>query len=338
MGIIDCLAAGFRLVARRWWVVLIPIALDLFLWMGPRLGVTDVVLDFRDLVLTQQQYVEVGSQEAREALMTQTQQILDQIAANANLLVLLSAGIPGLPSLIAATMPKDSLLGPGPLFQVGNVGQITLWSAGLLVFGALLASAYVTWIGRYVLRDGEQDTPAPLLRHALWTWSRVLLFAVGLLIAGLAIAVPTVLLLAFALALSQGLAIIMINLAAILFLWAVVWALVYFYFVVDAIVLNRVGVLRAMWNSINVVTRNLWASVGIVILIWIISNGIILILERLEFSAWGTLAGIVLNAFVGSSLTAASLFFYRERYRRWQENPHAAGVNPFMRRWNGPQR
>lgn len=37
LGAIDALSAGFELVLRRPWILLVPLALDLFLWLGPQI-------------------------------------------------------------------------------------------------------------------------------------------------------------------------------------------------------------------------------------------------------------------------------------------------------------
>ncbi len=36
LGLIDTLSSGFKVVQRRPWLILPPILLDLWLWLGPR--------------------------------------------------------------------------------------------------------------------------------------------------------------------------------------------------------------------------------------------------------------------------------------------------------------
>jgi hypothetical protein len=42
-GVIGCLTAGFEMVGRNLLVVTLPVALDLFLWLGPRVSVGPLV-------------------------------------------------------------------------------------------------------------------------------------------------------------------------------------------------------------------------------------------------------------------------------------------------------
>ena len=42
-GVIDTLTAGYSVVNRSPWVLLIPILLDVFLWLGPQISLAPVV-------------------------------------------------------------------------------------------------------------------------------------------------------------------------------------------------------------------------------------------------------------------------------------------------------
>ena len=43
LGVIESLARGFETVSRRLGLILLPLALDLFLWTGPRLSINSLV-------------------------------------------------------------------------------------------------------------------------------------------------------------------------------------------------------------------------------------------------------------------------------------------------------
>jgi hypothetical protein len=332
---LDCITAGFRVIARRWWLILIPVVLDIFLWMGPRVGMERVIAELNQTVTAQQALLPAG--ESQVAIMQQTQEFLAQLGKEANLLSLLSAGIPGIPSLISVSAPTAQPLAAGPfVVQAQTAGQVFLWSIGALFLGTVLSSFYVTAIARAVRRELQEADGLAWLRHALHTWTRLLLIAAVITLLGLFLAVPLFLIFALAMLISPSLAIILVNLVAIVVLWIAIGIVIYLYFVVDAVAIHHAGLLRAIWNSVNIVARNLWPSAGLILIIWLLSNGLMLIWTRLESAAWSTAFGIVANAFIGAGLTAASLIFYIERYRRWQENPEAAG-NLLLRLWRGPR-
>ncbi len=332
---LDCFSAGFRVIARRWWLILIPVMLDAFLWMGPRLGITDIVAQLSQAV-TEQQALLTAS-ESQAAIMQQSQQFLDQLGKEANLWSLLSAGIPGIPSLISASAPgAQPLTTPRTVLQAESAGQVVLWSAGILLLGGVLSSIYVTLIARAVRHEMQDAENLTLPRHILHTWTRLLLIAIILTAIGLALAIPLFLVFALSMLVSPGLALILVNLTAIVILWVAIGIVIYLYFVVDAIAIHHAGLLRAVWNSINIVARNLWPSAGLILVIWLLNNGLLLVWTRLEAAVWGAAIGILANAFIGAGLTAASLIFYMDRFRRWQDNPEAAG-NLLLRLWRGPK-
>ena len=334
LGIIDSLSAGYRLIARRWWLVLIPILLDLFLWMGPQLSIAEVIQGLKGQLVAP---AGMELSEEYQNTLKQMRQLMDQAAENANLLALLGAGIPGIPSLMAGSSPEATLLPlERPVVRLAGPVEAILWGITLLLAGTLLASLYVCWIGRVVLVERNKDQPRIAWpAHAFRTWVRVLLFILGILLLMLVIGVPIMLLVGMMMLLSQAVGILMLNLASIFLIWFGIWVAIYLYFVVDAIVLNHVNLLRAVWNSVNVVLRNFWATVGLIVLINVISAGMTLIWQRLMFASWSVLLGIVANAFIGTGLTAASLIFYLERFKRWQATRETSSLSVLFGGWGG---
>lgn len=331
MGVIDTLSAGYRVIARRWWLLAIPVLLDLFLWMGPRLGVAGVV---RDLSVAINPPAQLG-QEAAGALQ-QIQYLLDQLA-RANLWILLAWGIPGIPSLIAAVAP-GGLAAPitAGVIQVGTALQALGLAFALVVVGVLLSSVYVVGVGSAVLQEFEPGAPRrPFGRLVLSTWAQLLLFLLVILLVALMFSVPLMLLGGLLALVNPSVGMATLNLFSLLMLAVGVWMAVYLFFAVDSIVLNGAHILRAMWNSANVVLRNFWPALGLIILIQVISVGMSLIWKQLTFSPWGTAFAILANAFISTGLVAASFIFYLDRFKRWQTQQQAALLA--WRRWQEGQ-
>ena len=115
-----------------------------------------------------------------------------------------------------------------------------------------------------------------------------------------------------------------LALAAALALSAVV-ALVFLYFAPAAITVSEVGPLRACYLSFNVVRRNLWPVVGLILSLLLISAGLpSLWLSRADHPI-GLLIGAFCNALVSIGLVMASMQFYLDRLGRWQRTK-ALGV------------
>jgi hypothetical protein len=108
-------------------------------------------------------------------------------------------------------------------------------------------------------------------------------------------------------------------LAFSLILVVIIWVQIYVGFANEAIVMSRVGPLRAIRTSFEVVRRNLWGVVGLLILSLIITRGTEVIWEMFGNSTAGGIAAALGSAYIGAGLAAARMAFYRERLRRLSE-------------------
>jgi hypothetical protein len=109
------------------------------------------------------------------------------------------------------------------------------------------------------------------------------------------------------------------SLAGTVALGMVTWLSFYGIFFVAALVMNNTSIWQAIWNSFNVVLRNFGPTFMLYLLINLIGGGLTILWQRLSTGSWWTFVGIVGNAYVGTSLVAASLVFYHDRYTRWRE-------------------
>src|SRR5262249_5089714 len=148
--------------------------------------------------------------------------------------------------------------------------QISTASGALLAFLVInalalgLSALFLTQIGSAVRRDGAPNELR--LRQA----GRVALSILGYIgvVVGVALALglPLFFFIAVLLYLSFSLGALAMNLLAVLAFW--IW--VYIGFAREAIVMNGNGPLRAIYTSFNVVRRNFWATLGFLVISWII--------------------------------------------------------------------
>lgn len=291
-GVIDTLSLGFSTITQQLWVLAIPVALDLYLWLGPRLSPLPLI-----------QHVFLSLPSAGPAI--QWQELLEGF----NLFSLLVSAILAVPSLMAGAT-TDSPLGQMVIEIDGGLPFVG-WVLALFPLGLLLGCLYLGLMAQKV----RQEPYSPLLSRVWGYWLRVILllliFAGGAVLLGFPLAMG----LALVSLLSESLATILSTLLLALLLWVGF----YLFFVIDAIVISDVGPLSAIRNSINVVRRNFWSSLGLIILINVIGMGLSFIWRALGAKPWGLALGIVGNAYIGSGLAAASLIFYRDRYTSWLE-------------------
>ena len=93
----------------------------------------------------------------------------------------------------------------------------------------------------------------------------------------------------------------------------------------EAIVVSDVGPFEGIKLSIRVVRRNFWPMFGLLAATILIEQGFSLGWSLLTRQAAGVPLAILGNGFVGTGLTAAAMFFYRERLLALETQPSATG-------------
>ncbi|MDE3074082.1 MAG: hypothetical protein KGJ86_01520 [Chloroflexota bacterium] len=302
MNVIDTLSAGFSAANRRLWIAVIPIVVDLFLWLGPKL-VAGPALATQIESLLHQQYAGAGLG-------------LQQIVASFNLF---SALVLYLPSLIVRLDSIAPLASAAPVIPVGSPWLFLLGGVAILLAGLWISCLYLGFLGQLV--RGSATNVLALL-SAVWRyWGRVALF---LLLAALALgvaAIPLSVAYLFLTSLSAAAG----DFVALIIQIGIVWAIVYLFFTVEAVVLNDVGPVRAARYSIMVISRNFWASVTFVGLTFLISLGLPIAWQLIAGNPAGLVVGIIGNAYIGTGISAAGFLFYQDRLERVQR---AAATRP----------
>lgn len=298
LGIIDCFTVGFNLVSRRPWLIMLPILLDLLYLGGPRLSPAPLL---RPLIETAAQ---------NGASDPETQDVFRRMVESTNLLTLLSTASLGMPSFQPA--PGDI-----PPFGQQNVWLISHWGEfiglGILLFlvGNLLGSGYIAALATYVKQGTIKWAEFPRQITSIW-WRvfKLQLLALVLLVAYL---IPLSLVAALTAVVSPALPVFVMSLA-----WVpVMWALLYFNFSLGAIALNDAGPRQAVRLSYHVVRRNLWPTIGLILISGVLVLGLDVVWQQLTAITFGSLIGIVANAFIGCSVAATSLIFYQDRLHQW---------------------
>ena len=115
-----------------------------------------------------------------------------------------------------------------------------------------------------------------------------------------------------------------VGAAIFAFLWLmfvafILWLNIGLYFVIYAVALDGVNLAQAVWRSLNVVGRNALSTLGLLILILVLTEGFARIWMQLSSHSWGIPLGILGNAYLGAAVVAASFLFYQSRYHHWQK-------------------
>jgi len=313
VGIIDTLSVGFDRTARRLWLILLPVLLDIAIWLGPRLSLSALA---RQAVSLLPDPAGLGGQYTQTIELLRTW--LTEVAEATNVMSMLSMRLLGMPSLTVSLGSQ-----PLPFGLVQRSFEIPTWLAFvgvalLFTLASLLLGCFHLSLIAADARDGDMSLPYAL--QVTWrSWLRlvlvVLVATVAIIVGGTAIGVVSGVLAV----LSEDLAALLLGLFMWCFLSLVTYGAVVFFFTSRAIIMDDMGILRSMWNALNVVHRSFLAVIGFILLVSVLQTGLLYIWRMLAVSPAGILAGVLGNAYVSTGLIMASFIFYRDRYVTWQQ-------------------
>jgi len=312
LGIIDTISAGFRLVTRRLWLLVLPVALDLFLLLGPKLSVLPVMAQALESYLEMQSALpQNGSEPLTAEMIASMRELVTDGLGRTNLFASAAWTGLGFPST-AGVRPIDAAI--DTVHTITTNGEMVLWMAGILLLGLLLVSAFLVLIAQ-ALREGSEP-PASLIQHIFASWLKLLALFIPL---GLGLLVA-----------SSVLALMPLNMGSLVIMAlsvGLIWAALYLAFVPEAITLAHESPLGALNSSFGIVRRNLLASIGLLVLVFVLRQGFGLIWGRLMLqSQLAAVVAIVGSAYIGTALTAALFVFYQDRLVRLRQQPEVRSV------------
>ncbi|HJS18248.1 MAG TPA: hypothetical protein VJ785_05855 [Anaerolineales bacterium] len=302
-GVIGSLKAGFDVVSSHVFLILIPLFLDLFLWLGPRLSVSGLLSPVYQMVFNQVRRGLTSPDEVKQLVVFQD--LFNEGLQRFNLVSLMARlqTFPiGISSLLAKTMPVDNPTGSQNLTQMsspfGMIGAIFL----LILIGWVIAALYFRWVSGTAL--GQRELDVSISRAVLQT----LLLSVIWLMFLFVISVPIMILLTILTFISPALA------SAALFVLALIafWLIVPLFFTPHGIFVRRQNAFYSIFSSFRMARFTLPSSALFVFITFILSTGLNYLWSVPESDSWMTLIGIAGHAFITTALLAASFVYYRD--------------------------
>jgi hypothetical protein len=295
---LNALISGFNVVAGKAYLLLLPIALDLLLWFGPH---------FRLKTLLEPAFNEIYGMPAAgvndAAMLATMRQLADFSLSHFNLLSLLSAVPVGVPSLMAGILPIATPLGQPLAIEIPSLGQAF---SGWLLFallGLVIGSIYFGAVSRATASPPEHFS----IPRVVWQTGQVLFLTLILLFLLFLMSIP-IFVVTFLLALISP-AIAQFSLLFSSFL--LLWILIPLVFSPHGIFAAGQNAFRSMMISLRLV-RALFPGVGLFLLSAIVlAQGMGVLWRLAPETSWLMVAGLFGNAFIGTSLLAASFIYYR---------------------------
>ena len=286
-GLIDTLQAGFNAVNRNVWLLIIPIAIDLFLWWGPQPAAGPVLERWLAQPPPAQVSIGLGPnfEQNRRASVEQLRR--GEGAAGFNLLAFLI--LPG--------------------FGVNGVASIVLGLTLAALFYGLLAQG---------VRSGRASPTSFLVDFAQLAVWVIALFVMVVAVVAFAGGPLIALYVATQAMGPQSAAAVVASVLAAILVGVALWTFVYLFFTPSAIYVSKVPPLVAIQNSIRVVRYNFWSAIGLMLLMFLISAGLSVLWQQLAASVRtaGVPMAIAGHIYISAGLAAAGMTYYKERFER----------------------
>jgi hypothetical protein len=302
--LIPSLGAGFNTVANNVSLIILPIAVDLMLWFGPRLRIKNLVLP--GMHALNAQAIELQAQVSPEMMdmVRQSQDIWDTLLENFNLFSVIRTLPVGVPSLMAFRGVFSNPLNRVGIYESPSV--LAAFGSWLLIVltGILLGTIYFNSVAR-----SSSETVLPFSARMLarqYLQSTVLTITMLLIL--LIISVPSFVLLSISALINPMLG--QVVLFAVSFI--ILWLILPLFFSPHGIFMKKIRARDAVFQSMHL-AKMFMPNTGLMIfLIILIGQGMNVIWMLAEWDSWMALVGIAGHAFISSGLLAATFVYYRQ--------------------------
>ncbi|HEY5729922.1 MAG TPA: hypothetical protein VIS72_07710 [Anaerolineales bacterium] len=301
-GVFGSLKAGFDVVSNRVVLILLPLGLDLLLWLGPRLSVDELLSPYFRLVFEQARR---GVAEADLDRFIQTQSLITEWLQDFNLLSLLSKLqlFPiGISSLSSQTLPVENPLGLSSVVIVSSIWILLGLSLVLVPLGWVCGGVYFYQVAGSIL--GEEEMGISFSNAIFQTVLLSVIWLVGLMV----LFIPLMLMLGLFALINPVLA----NIAVLVIVFLSFWLIVPLFFTPHGIFVRRQNAFYSIYSSLQMIRFSLPTS-GMFVLSWfLLSRGLDVLWSVPKNGSWLTLVGFAGHAFITTVLLAASFIYYRD--------------------------
>ncbi|MGA2489187.1 MAG: hypothetical protein ABSF99_03230 [Anaerolineales bacterium] len=294
-GLIASLVRGFDSVANHVLVILPPVLLDLFLWLGPHLRLKSFLQPFLE-----QLPLLAKSFPSNFPDLATIQQAWTSFMNQFNLFIILRTFPVGVTSLLSLQMPGQTPLGAPVSLDAGSFLGIIGWAILLALLGWLIGALYYYWISSVAIKPGARSLWKSIQQTTFLSiiWLG-LLFILGL---------PAFLLVSVIAFFSPLLGEILFFAGALLLIWLTMPV----FFSVHGIFALQLDAFRSILGSLRMVRFTL-PNTGLFLLAFVLVNsGLNILWNTPSQSSWWMLVGIAGHAFVSTALLAASFIYYRD--------------------------
>jgi len=307
-NLIKAIVSGFDATANHIGLILFPVTLDVFLWLGPHLRVKGLL---ENAIIQYTSLPGLVTPETADIVkLSRASWLAD--AVRVNLFSALRSFPVGIPSLMVSRQPVVTPYGPPPFWEVASLGAAALAWILLTVVGMLLGTLFFIAIGQVTL--GERIN----WRQTFSDWPRASLQVILLVLFWLAVLVAISIPAGFALTLAAFGGLGGILLGIILYFGLVLWVMFPLIFSPLGILAEKRRVWPSVVGSVRLTRFTMPTTTLLFIVIVFISRGMDYLWNVPAESSWITLLAVAGHAFIATSLLATYFIYYRDA-NQWMQ-------------------
>jgi hypothetical protein len=296
-GVISSIKAGFDTIATHITAILLPLLLNLFLWLGPRLRMNVLF----DLVKGDAIQIWKAGGVSAEDIQRVLTWYNDTIPA-VNLFWLLRTLPIGISSMLFPQATSATPLGNPSILQVGALNLLG-WIFLLTLVGWIGGGLYFRSVA-WIITSNKEDQRLSIARAISQTMLISIFWGILLMMIG----VPIFLILALVLQFSPFIA----NLLVLFVSLASMWVIIPLFFWPHGVFLKKQNVITSIISSFQMARFTLPTSSMFVLTVFLLTFGLNFLWAIPPEDSWMTFVGIFGHSFVATALLAGSFIYYRD--------------------------
>ena len=262
-GVVGSLKAGFDAIASNLTVILLPLALDLLLWLGPRLHIDRLFQPIFDEMSRYAGFSGIPATEIK-TLQENSALVLEQLQQY-NLLTTLRTFPIGVFSLMSGKISNQTPFGPPFVIQVDSLFTLLGWIALLTLVGWMSGGLFFRWVSM-VVADSSQSAEFRFDQPIVQTMLLSVLYIMLAIMIGIPVVVVLALVIAASPSLGQGLLLILGLLS--------MWLIVPVFFTPHGIFMRQQNAFSSIYTSLKMARFTLPTSSLFVLSVLLIAYGL----------------------------------------------------------------
>jgi hypothetical protein len=307
--LINTLTEGFNIVANKIYLILFPLLLDVFLWLGPHLRIKTLIQPYILNVLSDMP--ELASNPDLVDMAKWSKELWDILLSHFNLVSLIRVFPIGIPSLMSNLSPIETPFGDASIFEINSIFQIFLLWVTLSLFGLILGCLYFDAISRATSKTNTLFSLTMSINSVI----QMFIFTIACIAAFFIFLFPTMLVVTLLSLISASLGQIVLLFVFLILIWFMMPLI----FSPHGVFVENQTIGKSITTSVRLV-RNFLPGTGLFILTAILLyQGLNLLWGTAPDTSWMTIFGLFGHAFISTGLIAASFVYYRKGMA-WMES------------------